>query len=220
MTQVALVSIAVPGSFAGKILGIVAGGAIGEQAGSVGNNVVCVVLAHISVNSGPVDSRLTSTAFEVKDKRGARDEFLITASERADDILWTMVGRVEMLQKWLISKHDTDKFMVILIYRFKVALRPENPLAGRAIVVRLTIVLLQTIIIDEESFTRWTIMMRIVVVILQFTKVVEMIIATLAIWVARTLNPMFFQPSPSWKVLRAIIADVVTRGIRFMSVKS
>ena len=97
MTQVAFVSIAVPGSVAGKILGIVAGGATSEQAGSVGNNVVCVVLAHISVNSSPVDSRSTSTAFKVKDNCGARDDFHATAPERTDDILWTMDGRAEML---------------------------------------------------------------------------------------------------------------------------
>ena len=54
----------------------------------------------------------------------------------------------------LISKHDTDKFPVILIYRFKVALRLEKPLAGQAIVVGLTIVLLQTILIGEDPFTR------------------------------------------------------------------
>ena len=97
MTQVALVSMAVPGSAAGVILGIVAGGAIGEQAGRVGNYVVCVVLAHISVNSGAVDSRSTGTAFEVKNKCGTRNEFQATASERANDILWTMDRRVEML---------------------------------------------------------------------------------------------------------------------------
>ena len=61
---------------------------------------------------------------------------------------------------------------------------------------------------------------RVSIVIFQFAKVVEMIIAALAILVARSFNPMFFQPCPGWKVLRAtwIIADVVTRGIRFMSV--
>ena len=63
---------------------------------------------------------------------------------------------------------------------------------------------------------------RVSIVIFHFAKIVEMIIAALEIWVARTFNPMFFQPCPGWKVLRAtwIIADVVTRGIRFMSVKT
>jgi hypothetical protein len=42
---------------------------------------------------------LTGAFFEVKDKCGARDEFLATASEGADDILWTMDRRVEMLKK-------------------------------------------------------------------------------------------------------------------------
>ena len=97
MTQVALVSTAVPGSVAGKIFGIVAGGATGEQARRVGNYVVCVVLAHISVNSSAVDARSTGTAFEVKDKRGARDEFQTTASERAYDVFWTMDRGIEML---------------------------------------------------------------------------------------------------------------------------
>ena len=97
MTQVALVSIAVPGSVAGIVFGIVASGATGEQTGRVRDYVGCVVLAHISVNGGAVDSRSTSTAFEVKDKCGARDKFHATASERADNILWTMDRRVEML---------------------------------------------------------------------------------------------------------------------------
>ena len=56
--------------------------------------------------------------------------------------------------------------------------------------------------------------------ILQFAKVVEMFIATLAIWVARTLNPMFFKTRPGCKILRARLADVVTRGIGFMLIKS
>ena len=48
-----------------------------------------------------------------------------------------------------------QKFTVILIYRFKVALRLEKPLAGHAIVVkvRLTIVLMQTMFIGEDLFT-------------------------------------------------------------------
>ena len=97
MTQIALVFKAVPGSLGGIIFGIVAGGTTGEQAGRVGNYVGCVVLAHISVNSGAVDSRSTGTAFEVKDKCGTRDEFRATASERADNILCTMDRRIEML---------------------------------------------------------------------------------------------------------------------------
>jgi len=136
MTQVALVCMPVPGSVAGIIIfgGIAGGGAAaGEQAGRVGNYVVCVVLAHNFVKNGAVDSRSTGTAFEVKDKCGARDDFLATAW--ADDILWTMDRRKEMI--------------------FKIALRLEIPLAGRAIVVRLrlTIVLLQTIFIGEDLFT-------------------------------------------------------------------
>ena len=56
--------------------------------------------------------------------------------------------------------------------------------------------------------------------ILQFAKVVEMFIAALAIRVLRTLNPMFFQPRPGWKVLGAIVAGVVTRGIGLVSIQS
>ena len=110
------------------------------------------------------------------------------------------------------------------IYRVKAVLRLEKPLAGRAIVVNflfwLTTMLVQTTFTGEDPITSWTIVVGIFVVILQFTKVVEMIIATLAIGVARTLNPMFFQPHPGWKVLRAILADVVMRGILYMLTKS
>ena len=107
-------------------------------------------------------------------------------------------------------------------YRFKVALRLEIRLAGLAIVVevRLTVVLMQTIFIGEQPFATWTIIVGVFVVILQFTKVVEMFIATLAIWMARTLNPMFFQRLPGRKILRAILADVVRRGIGLMLIKS
>lgn len=112
--------------------------------------------------------------------------------------------------------------MVIMTYRFKVALRLEIPLAGHAIVVkgRLTKVLLQTILVGEDPFTTRTIIVGVFVMILQFAKVVEMFIAMLAIWVTRTLNPMFFQPQPGWKVLRASIASVVTGGIVYMLMKS
>ena len=97
MTQIALVFIAIPGSLAGKILDIVAVGATADQAGRVGNYVVFIVLAHIFVYSGAVDSRSTGTAFEMKDECGTRNKFHVTASERAGDILWTMDGGVEML---------------------------------------------------------------------------------------------------------------------------
>lgn len=85
---------------------------------------------------------------------------------------------------------------------------------------RLTVVLVQSQFIGEELFTRWTIMMGLFVVIFQFARVVEMFIATLAIMVAKTLNPMFFQPYPGWKVLRASLADIVTRGIGSVTIKS
>ena len=62
--------------------------------------------------------------------------------------------------------------------------------------------------------------MGIIVVNPQFVKVGKMFVATLAIWVARTLNPMFFQPLPGWKVLGASMADVVTRGIGSMLFKN
>ena len=108
MTQVALVSIAVPGFAAGIVLDIVARGATGEQAGRVGNYVVCVVLAYGSVDSGTVDSRWTGTTFKVEDERGVRNEFHATGSGRARDILWTMGRRVEVLRTRFISKDDTN----------------------------------------------------------------------------------------------------------------
>ena len=59
---------------------------------------------------------MTDTFFEVLEKCRGRDAFLVTASEseRADHILWTVDGRFEMLLRRLISKHDTDKFKMIL----------------------------------------------------------------------------------------------------------
>ena len=57
---------------------------------------------------------MTGTFFEVTYKRRARDAFLVTAAERADHILWAMDRRFEMLLRRLISKHDTDKFKMIL----------------------------------------------------------------------------------------------------------
>ena len=63
-------------------------------------------------------------------------------------------------------------------------------------------------------------MVRVFVVIPQFAKVFEMFIATLAIWVERTLNPMFFQTLPGCEVLRASVAVVVTRGIGPVSIES
>jgi hypothetical protein len=108
MTQVAPVSIAVPGFFTGIVLDIVARGATGEQAGRVGNYVVCVVLAYGSVDSGTVDSRWTGTAFKVEDERGVKAEFHATGSGRARDILWTMGRRVEVLRTRFIGKDDTN----------------------------------------------------------------------------------------------------------------
>ena len=96
MTQVALIGSTVPGSGGGVILDVIGGGA-GKQARRVGDDVVGVVLAHIFVNSSTVDARSTSTAFEVEEECGARDELHITASERAKNILRTMDGRVGVL---------------------------------------------------------------------------------------------------------------------------
>ena len=93
----ALECVAVPRSAAGIVLGIVAGGATGKKAGRVRNYVIGVVLAHTSINSSAVYSRLTGTFFEVKHKCGARDKCPAAASERAGDIPWTVYRRVEML---------------------------------------------------------------------------------------------------------------------------
>ena len=100
-----------------------------------------------------------------------------------------------------------------MTYRFEIAFGSEIPLAGRAIVmkVRLTIVLLQTIIVDEDLVTRSTIIVDVFVVVLQFAEVVKMLIAILAIRVARALNPMFLQPGPRCKVLGAVLTYIVTQ---------
>jgi hypothetical protein len=70
-----------------------------------------------------------------------------------------------------------------MTYGFKIAFRSEIPLAGQAVVmkVRLTIVLLQTKVVDEDLITRSTIMVVAFVVILQFAQVVKMLVAILAI---------------------------------------
>ena len=84
-----------------------------------------------------------------------------------------------------------------MTYRLKVACRREKPLAGQAIVVSI----------------------GLTTMVFQVAEVVEMIVAILAIRVARTLNPVFFQPRPGRKVLRTILADVVIRRIGFMSIE-
>ena len=96
MTQVALVTTAIPGFGAGVILDIVVV-PTGEQAGRVGDYVVFVVLAHISVNSGAVDARFAGTAFKVEEERGPGNKLHVTASEWANYIFCTMDGRVEVL---------------------------------------------------------------------------------------------------------------------------
>lgn len=79
MTQVAFVCIAVPRAGAGKILGIVAGGAIGEQTGRVGNYIVCIELTNEPVDSVTVQSSSTTfTGFKVKDERVASDKLVAT----------------------------------------------------------------------------------------------------------------------------------------------
>ena len=193
MTQVALIGSTVPGSGGGIILDIIGGGA-SKQVRRVSDYVVCVVLAHIFVNSSTVDARSTSTAFEVEKECGVRDEFHITASERANNILCTMDGRVGVL--WT---HYAGQAMIVCI--------------------RLTIMLLQTILIDKDLIARRTIPVAVFVMVFQVTEVIEMIVAILAIRVARTLNPVFFQPHPGRKVLRTILADVVMRRIGFMLIE-
>ena len=105
--------------------------------------------------------------------------------------------------------------------RLKVACRLEKHLAGQAIVVsiRLTIMLLQTILIDEDLIARRTIPVADFVMVFQVTEVVEMIVAILTIRVVRTFKPVFFQPRPGRKVLRTILANVVIRRIGFMSIE-
>ena len=158
-----------------------------------------------------VDTRSASPAFEVKDKCGTGDELHATASERANDILWTMGRRIEVLRTHLSV--NMTPIIILMTHGFKIAFRLKIPLTKRAIVVkaRLTIVLLQTILIGKDPIARVTIPVGLFVVVLQLTEVVEMLVAILTIGVVRTLNPMLFQPCPGWKVFRAIIADIVTR---------
>ena len=100
-----------------------------------------------------------------------------------------------------------------MTHGIKIALRLKIPLTERTIVVdaRLTIVLLQTILIDKDPIAKVTIPVGFFVVILQLNEFVEMFVAILTIGVVRTLNPMFFEPRPGWKVLRASMADIVMR---------
>ena len=83
-----------------------------------------------------------------------------------------------------------------MAHGFMIALRLKIPLTGLAVTARLTIVLLQTILIDKDPIARVTIPVKLFLVVLQLTKVVEMFVAILTIGVLRTLNPMFFQPPP------------------------
>ena len=84
-----------------------------------------------------------------------------------------------------------------MTHGFKIVLRLKIPLTERAIVkARLTIVLLQTILIGKGLIARGTIRVGLFVVILQLTEVVKMFVAILTIGVVRTSNPMFFQPPP------------------------
>jgi len=149
-----------------------------------------------------VDARSAGPAFEVKDERRTGNKLHATAAERANDILWTMDGRVGV--------------------GFKIALRLKKFITGRAIVVkvRLTIVLVQTKLVDKDPIASGTIRVALFVVVLQLAGVVEMFVAILTIVVVRTLNPMFFEPRPGWKVLGATMADIVMRRIVSMSTES
>ena len=81
-----------------------------------------------------------------------------------------------------------------MTYGFKIVLRLKISLTERAIVVkaRLTIVLLQTILIGKGPIARVTVRVGLFVVVLQLAEVAEMFGAILTIGVVRTLNPMFF----------------------------
>ena len=95
------------------------------------------------------------------------------------------------------------------------------PLTERAIMVnaRLMIMFLQTILIGKDPIERGTIPVGLFVVVLQLTEVVQMFVAILTMGVVRTLNPMFFQHRPGWKIFRAIMADIVMRRIISMSIE-
>ena len=89
-----------------------------------------------------------------------------------------------------------------MTHEFNIALRLKISLTEVLIAVTagLTKMLLQTILIGKDSFARVTIRVGLFLVLLQLTEVVEMLVAILTIGVVRTLNPMFFQPSPGCKV--------------------
>jgi len=73
----------------------------------------------------------------------------------------------------------------------------------------LPIVLVQAEIILEDSFTRATVMMLVLEMVLQLICPVEMDVAVLAVIVVRTLDVMFFEPQLRREVFLTLLAPPV-----------
>jgi len=84
----------------------------------------------------------------------------------------------------------------------------------------LPIVLVQAGIILEDSFTRATVMMLVLEMVLQLRCPVEMDVAVLAVIVVRTLDVMFFEPQPRRKVFLTLLAQPVKARVPNMLVVS
>jgi hypothetical protein len=122
----------------------------GEETRGVRDDVRPVVFANVAVDNTSVDPRAATSRFEVKNHGGAGNECQDTSLKRTADVLWTMDRRVEMLTRASGSNRLSDILVWYKTHRIKVASRQEDPLALDAVVMRLSVVFMQTKVVLEN----------------------------------------------------------------------
>lgn len=90
MAEVTLISKPVPRAFR-SVDDVLISGPPSDHARRVSDSVVCVILAHDSVNNPTINSRPTCSIFEVKGQGGVGNESA-SASEGTPDALWFVNG--------------------------------------------------------------------------------------------------------------------------------
>lgn len=81
---------------------------------------------------------------------------------------------------------------------------------------RLSVVLMQTQTILEKPMTSFAVVMVVLVMGLQLGVAGIVAVAMLTVVMSTTLDPVFFQPSPSGEIDPTVVTNVMEGRVRFM----
>jgi len=176
-----LVRLPIPRPFRGKIaLGLTT---IGKEALWHGDHVATILLPDKPVDRFAVNTRHTGPSFKVQYHCRLADKVLWATEvlERAGHVRWAMGTRSHVI--------------------VQVARRVKHTPTLGAVVMNLSIVLVQTLIVPEEPVTTLAVGMCIDAVFQQRYVVEEVGVALAAEGVVRALDPLLSETSPRIKIL-------------------